>query len=265
MAIEEPLPQRPSHGEIFEEPFFLPANTSTFLGHGETWIENNQQFRQSQKYWFFRNAIDYLIDNDLAGSYFEFGVHRARTFTMAMSLDAFYASQKGPTGGQLAPRTGGGYFDEYVAFDSFEGFPADTQVTEHPIYKAGHVCTGEDEFLGLLRRYGQSPERVRVVRGFYSKSLTAELAADFRARGAMASFVTVDCNLYESYRDVLRWCDEFLQPGSVVYLDDFNTHRAQSDRGPRRAWMEYLLNSRWAFEPFLNVGWCGRAFITQRR
>lgn len=250
---------------IFREPYFLPANDSAFLGRGESWVENNQQFRQAQKYEFFRNTIDYLIDNDLVGSYFEFGVHRARTFTMAMSLDAFYAAQKGPTKGRLQPRDGGGYFDEYVAFDSFEGFPADALVDEHPIYKSGHVKTADDEFLDLLVRYGQSTRRVRLVKGFYSESLSSTLAREFRERGSVASFVTVDCNLYESYRDVLAWCDEFLQPGAVIYLDDYNTHRAQPDRGPRRAWAEYLAGSKWAFEPFLNVGWGGRSFITQRR
>ena len=251
--------------DVFKEPFFLPANDPSFLGHGETFIENNQQFRQSQKFAFFRNVMDWLVENDLAGSYFEFGVHRARTFTMAMSLDVFYATHAGPTGGQLVPRNGGGYFDEYVAFDSFDGFPADTPVADNSKYKVGHVRTGEAEFLELLGRYGQSTQRVRVVRGFYSESLTPVLANEFRARGSRASFVTVDCNLYESYRDVLRWCDEFLQPGCVVYLDDFNTFRAQADRGPRRAWAEYLVESRWTFEPFHDVCWGGKAFFTQRR
>ena len=92
------------------EPYFVPANDSEFLQAGESWIDSNQRFRQEQKYQFFRNAIDYIIDNDLAGSYLEFGVHRARTFTMAMSLDAFYAAKKGPTGGVLVPREGGGTF-----------------------------------------------------------------------------------------------------------------------------------------------------------
>jgi hypothetical protein len=251
--------------DVFKEPYFLPANDPSFLGHGETFTDNNLRFRQLQKFAFFRCVIDFLVSNDLAGSYFEFGVHRARTFTMAMSLDAFYASHMGTTGVQLTPRAGGGYLDEYVAFDSFEGFPAGTQVAEHPNYKAGHLRTGEDEFLELLRRYGQSTHRVRVVRGFFSESLTPDLASEFRARGSKASFVTVDCNLYESYRDVLRWCDEFLQPGCVIYLDDFNSFRAQEDRGPRRAWAEYLVESRWTFGPFHDVYWGGRSFVTQRR
>jgi hypothetical protein len=248
---------------VFSEPYFLPANDPTFLSKGESWVENNQQFRQSQKYWFYRCALDYLIDNDLAGSYFEFGVHRARTFTMAMSLDAFYASNKGPTGGALVPQDGGGYFTEYVAFDSFEGFPDGTSVAEHPIYTAGHVKTEEEEFLKLLRLYGQSTSRVRLVKGFYTESLTPKLADEFRSDDARASLVCIDCNLYESYRDVLSWCDEFLQPGAIVYLDDFNTFRAQDDRGPRRAWKEYRQHSRWDFDLFLNVGWGARSFVTQ--
>ena len=251
--------------EVFEEPYFLPANDKLFLAQGETWVENNQQFRQHQKFVFFRNTLDYLIENDLTGAYFEFGVHRARTFTMAMSLDAFYSSRPIPKEARMQPQPGGGFFTEYVAFDSFEGFPADTLIAEHPLYRGGHTRTSEDEFLKLLTSYGQTTQRVRVVSGFYSASLSAGLAEQFQERGTLASFVTIDCNLYESYRDVLAWSDQFLQPGTVVYLDDFNSHRAQSDRGPRKAWNEFLKYSRWRFTPFLDVGWSGKSFVTQQR
>lgn len=249
--------------EVFKEPYFLPANHQMFRSQNESWVENNQQFRQQQKFLFFRNTLDYLVDNDLIGAYFEFGVHRARTFTMAMSLDAFYASRPAPQQSRMQPLPGGGYFTEYVGFDSFEGFPADTFVPENPLYRGGHTRTSADQFLDLLAEYGQSTKRVSVVPGFYSESLSTDLADRFRERGVTASFVTVDCNLYESYKSVLAWCDEFLQPGTVVYLDDFNTHHAQSDRGPRRAWNEFVKKSRWRFTPFLDVGWNGKSFITQ--
>jgi len=84
----------------FKEPYFIPANDPQFLKN-ESWIENNQRFRQGQKFDFYRNAMDFIVENDVSGSYFEFGVHRARTFTMVMSLDDFYASNKGATGGSL--------------------------------------------------------------------------------------------------------------------------------------------------------------------
>ena len=45
----------------FKEPYFIAANSSEFLANGETWIENNQRFRQSQKFEFYRNAVDFIF------------------------------------------------------------------------------------------------------------------------------------------------------------------------------------------------------------
>lgn len=98
---------------------------------GETWVENNQRFRQSQKFEFYRNAFDYIVDNDLAGSYFEFGIHRARTFTMVMGLDDFYAKNMSATLGGLTPKSGGGFMDKYFAFDSFKGWSQGLHNSKH--------------------------------------------------------------------------------------------------------------------------------------
>ena len=147
----------------FREPYFIPANSPEFLANGETWIENNQRFRQSQKFEFYRNAIDYIIGSHIAGSYFEFGIHRARTFTMVMSLDDFYASNMGTTAGGLTQKPGGGFMDKYFAFDSFEGFPIYVNVKDHAQYKPGGATTGSDEFIELLTKFGQSTERVERV------------------------------------------------------------------------------------------------------
>ena len=245
----------------FKEPYFIPANDPEFLAEGESWVENNQRFRQKQKFDFYRNAMDFIIENDVSGSYFEFGIHRARTFTMVMSLDNFYSSNKGKTRGRLVPKPGGGYMDRYLAFDSFEGFPEGTNIETHPQYTPGAVATSEAEFLRLLESYGQSIDRVQLITGFYDKSLTAELASELSAINTKASLITVDCNLYESYRSVFTWIEQFLQPGTVLYLDDFNTHRAQPTQGPKRAWSEFKEFSKFKYELFLPVGWCGYSFI----
>ena len=131
----------------FKEPYFTPANDPEFLAEGETWVENNQRFRQKQKFDFYRNAMDFIVGSHIAGSYFEFGTHRARTFTMVMGLDSFYASNMGVTAGGLTPKPGGGFMDKYFAFDSFEGFPQNVNVPDHPQYKPGGVKTNSSEFL----------------------------------------------------------------------------------------------------------------------
>jgi hypothetical protein len=243
----------------FKEPYFIPANDPEFLANGETWIENNQRFRQSQKFLFYRNAMDYITGNHIAGSYFEFGIHRARTFTMVMGLDDFYASNMGETAGGLTPKPGGGFMDNYFAFDSFEGWPQTS--TSPELHPPGGAKTESDEFIKLLTAYGQSTKRVELVEGFYDRSLTQSLAKKFVKENVKASLVTVDCNLYESYKAVLAWVEQFMQSGTVLYLDDFNTHRAQPNQGPKRAWNEFREVSKFKFEPFLPVGWCGYSFI----
>ena len=245
----------------FKEPYFVPANSPEFLANGESFLENNQRFRQSMRFDFYRCAMDYIVENDLAGSYFEFGTHRARTFTMVMGLDDFYAKNHGPTGGDLTPKSSGGFMDKYFAFDSFEGWPADTNTPDMPKYKPGGAKTDSDEFLNLLTSYGQSTERVELVKGFYEKSLTKSLAMRFVNENVKASLITVDCNLYESYKSVFAWVDQFMQPGTVLYLDDLNSFRAQPDQGPKLAFNEYKEQTKWRFEPFLPVGFWGYSFI----
>jgi Macrocin-O-methyltransferase (TylF) len=245
----------------FKEPYFIPANSPEFLANGETWVENNQRFRQSQKFEFYRNAMDFLVSSHIAGSYFEFGTHRARTFTMVMGLDDFYASNMGVTAGGLTPKPGGGYMDKYFAFDSFEGWPEQTVEHSDPQFNAGGAKTTSDSFLELLRNYGQFTERVELIKGFYENSLTKNLATKFVKENVKASLITVDCNLYESYKSVFAWVDSFMQRGTVLYLDDLNTFRAQPDQGPKLAFKEYREQTKWKFEPFLPVGFWGYSFI----
>lgn len=244
-----------------KEPYFIPANSPEFLANGETWVENNQRFRQSQKFEFYRNALDFIIGSHIAGSYFEFGIHRARTFTMVMGLDDFYSKNMGATAGGLTPKSGGGYKDKYFAFDSFEGWPEQIDGNADPQFKAGGAKTSSDSFLELLRIYGQSTERVELIPGFYDKSLTEVLARKFVKENVKASLVTVDCNLYESSKSVFAWLDQFMQPGTVLYLDDYNLTRGLPTQGPKFAFKEYEEQSKWKFEPFLAVGWCGFSFI----
>ena len=183
----------------FKEPYFVPANSSKFLADGETWVENNQRFRQSQKFEFFRNAMEFIISSHIAGSYFEFGTHRARTYTMVMGLDDFYASNMGVTAGGLTPKSGGGYMEKYFAFDSFEGWPEQIVALPDPQFIVGGAKTTSNSFLELLRNYGQSTERVQLIEGFYEESLTKNLTTRFINENVKASLITVDCNLYESY------------------------------------------------------------------
>ena len=75
--------------------------------------------------------MNYIVDSDLAGSYFEFGTHRARSFTMVTGLDYLSGMNMGPTASGLTPKPGSGYIYKYFLFDSFEGWSQGLQNSEH--------------------------------------------------------------------------------------------------------------------------------------
>lgn len=86
------------------------------------------------------------------------------------------------------------------ACDSFEGLPAGY---EH--LPAGNFATSTPRLTGL-----------RVVQGFFDRSLTPELAAEV----GRVSFAHLDADLYESTACVLDWLTPLLGPGSVLLFDE---------------------------------------------
>ena len=68
------------------EPWVVLPNGSDLKewGHDDE-IAYKQINRQAEKALFFRRTFDFLIENRVAGDYFEFGCHRCRTFRMALT------------------------------------------------------------------------------------------------------------------------------------------------------------------------------------
>ncbi len=151
--------------------------------------------------------------------------------------------------------------DAYFACDSFEVWPEQTVAHSEPQFNTGGAKTTSDSFLELLRNYGQFTERVGLIKGSYKNSLTKNLATKFVKENVKASLIAVYCNLYESYKSVFAWVDSFMQRGTVLYLDDLDTFRAQPDQGPKLAFKEYKEQTKWKFELFLPVASCSYSFI----
>ena len=69
---------------INNEPFILLKNKKYNTKKQE--VIYNQIYRHKQKYSFFENALDYVYANNIKGDYFEFGVHKARTFRFFLDI-----------------------------------------------------------------------------------------------------------------------------------------------------------------------------------
>ena len=89
---------------IDSEPFFK-VNIPKKINKNFT-IKYNQILRQRYKLDFYEKTFDYIYNNHHYGDYFEFGVHKARTFKMALIISKIK-----------------GINMNFYGFDSFQGLP----------------------------------------------------------------------------------------------------------------------------------------------
>jgi O-methyltransferase len=232
-----------------EEPWVYLANAGT-LSRWEKRDEiyANQRLRQTLKYEFFRLAFDFINDSEITGDYLEFGVHRARTFRMAL------------TAARLQNMTD----MEFHAFDSFSGLP-DVGVTVIEKWRPGSLKTSHDEFMKLINEHGLFLDKIYTHIGYFSSYLNRKFCSDFSTRdgGRKAAMVTVDCDLYESSVPVFDFLPDVLQHGTVIYLDDvFAGYKTNNRGGMLRAFEEMSSKKlKFKFIPYLHVGWWGRSYI----
>ncbi|MEI6665217.1 MAG: TylF/MycF/NovP-related O-methyltransferase [Chloroflexota bacterium] len=157
------------------------------------------------------------------GVYLEFGVHRGASLLLAQQC----AERAGLTSMRC------------VVFDSFEGLPG----AETAKFWRGRFAFSEQRFRRWFERAGGDPSRVEVVAGWFSDTLTPQRAAELHL-GRIA-VVHIDCDLYDSSLEVLRWLEPLPLEGAVLILDDWHAYDADpGSHGIQRALAESQLRAR---------------------
>jgi len=233
---------------IIQEPYVKLRDAKDFEALSEEdLILINQNNRQSLKANFYQLAFDFIKENQIYGNYLEFGVHKARTFRMALTNARMQRLDK----------------MRFFAFDSFEGLPLSTTHNNFK-WQSGALATSKESFLDIIKNFGIYTDSVICVEGFYDDSLSEEYKNEYLNNENKAAFVTVDCDLYESAVPVFKFLEYIIQPGTIIYLDDyFVGHKGDSRQGVAKAFDEFKLYSRFKFTEFLDIGWWGKSYITR--
>jgi len=190
---------------------------------------------------FFERAFSTVVSSGAEGDYLEFGVYQGSSLIMAFEL-----AQKHRLDSM-----------RFFAFDSFQGLPA----SEGKFQKGDYSCSKE-EFIKVSQKGGVDLEKVRIVEGLYSDSLTD---TEKRESGlTRAAIVHVDCDLYDSAKEVLSFLEGLVHPGSILIFDDWHvfddagTEEAVALHGERKAFEEWSLAEH--FDEFYDSKW-GKAFL----
>lgn len=197
-----------------------------------------------ERYQVLRQAVDYTKAESVNGGYLEFGVAWGRSLIFADSLL-----------GKDIP---------IIGFDSFRGFPKPKGVDKKLLrFKHGEDAYGQQIVESNLRKWCRFPTRVTLISGFFDKSLTPSRRKALPLQ--KARIINVDCDMYESTKDVLSFVTPLLQQGTVILFDDWLCYKADSSKGEQRAVAEWLKkNKKIRLLPYRSYANVGQAFIVSQ-
>ena len=207
--------------------------------------------KRANLFRFIREFIE--MQNMSQGYYMEFGVLNGECM-----IDAY--------------RQFRGAFSHYYGFDSFEGLPElslDDQRAAKltPIFHKGNYASMQYEFVHqtILSSCRMSTNELSLEKGFFSESLPLFSKARLNGQGS-ASCIYIDCDLYSSTVDVLRFIDDLVVTGTWILFDDYWCYRGSPLEGQQKAIKEWLANNhKIGLQPYCNFEGWGRAFIAYEK
>lgn len=201
--------------------------------------------------WRYREALRILRDRsggEAIGDYLEFGVYAGNSLACMhrAAVDSGIGSMR------------------LFGFDSFSGLPEVARTEDGGVWRPGQFCSDYEFTRECLSREGVDWGRVALIKGWYSETLTAELA---RERGIdRAGVIMVDCDLYTSARDALAFCAPLIRGECVIFFDDWYSHGlAEKELGERRAYGEFMQTHPFDAEDFEAYSEYSKAFLLRRR
>ena len=204
----------------------------------------------SSKTMAFLRVWHYISRAKIKGDYLEFGVYEGTSFDLALrAASKFYPFEN--------------FHPRFFAFDSFEGLPSLSASRDAPnVFIPGEYQASEEKFKRNIRTAARSAE-VHITKGFYKDSLTRGISEQHKLTSA--AFVNIDCDLYESTMEALRFVTPILQSGSVLFFDDWYFSGGNMKLGEAGACHDWLKNNpEIRLYDFGDVGIMGKLFIVNK-
>ncbi len=204
---------------------------------GKKWIQKNIieksnegkhiLVEEDQLYPVFNGAIEHLksIDNYVFGEYLEFGVYNGTSMSIMFN----------------ALRNNKIENIRLFGFDSFEGLPADADKEDDAVWKPGQFKCSYKQTLKSLKKRKVDLNKIELVKGFYSDTLTKNLISKFKLN--KVSIIMIDCDMYSSTRDALNFCLPLIKDKCIIVFDDWLPQLSTNDLGEKKAFDEFLHNN----------------------
>lgn len=191
-----------------------------------TWVvQSSIASLTQQTAWRESVPVEYVARSGLSGHYLEFGTFWGRSF-----FPAYFRFRHWLKG-------------DFYAFDSFQGLPKPKEletITTGGDFREHTYNFGLNSFMALSEMLEVDQERLKVVPGFYAETLVGQPPSLYGLEPGSVSVCVIDCDLYESTAQVLEFVTPLLEPGGLIYFDDWRLCRASREVGERAAALDWM-------------------------
>ena len=148
----------------------------------------------------------------------------------------------------------------FFGFDSFEGFGELTKDDIHSFYTDENFVTS---LKNVQKRVNKAKKDLdaQLIKGFFNKTLKIDPSA---YKILKAAIIFVDSDTYESSRDALKFCNNIIQEGTYIILDDFYSYRGSSSKGVKKAFDEFIKMKKCTLRSLFTYGMGGKVFVVDK-
>lgn len=128
----------------------------------------------------------------------------------------------------MAKKTNRNHVNRFFGFDSFKDLPIfeeKDQLKGYNVFQEGQFSDTSIEIVcKKITGEGQRSEHVELVAGLFSDSLFSQQTTK-QLDNSIVAIAHIDCDLYSSAQDCLRFLDGRLADGAVIPFDDWFCYR----------------------------------------
>jgi hypothetical protein len=197
----------------------------------ETFINESELRRE------FEKSVQYLLKHtgrENIGDYLEFGVYFGDSlYLMHSVLEHFGLNNV-----------------RLFGFDSFQGLPEVESNIDKGIWSPGEFKSNYEFVKRELTQKGVDWNKTFLVNGWFSDTLNDEFIKKHNMR--RASLILIDCDMYSSTTEALKFCDPLIKELAIIIFDDWGAADLDiKNLGEKRAFDEFLsMNPKYSITEF---------------
>ncbi len=199
-----------------------------------------------EKYYTLKKVHYLSAIEDVTGDYLEFGV-----FTGSSFCHSIRCNKKLQYLNLNVSKT------RFFGFDSFTGFGKIENDDKHPFYTDENFKTDKDKVEKRVKKVAGNCE-FTLIAGYFSDSLSNGPKSFGIEK---SSIIFVDSDTYSSSNEALTFCDETVQEGTFIILDDYYSYKGSIKKGVKKAFDEFIKRNNISARRVFTYGMGGAVFI----